>query len=120
MADKKEKVGFFGSIKNFFKGVKYMSFINENISVKIREVRFMSWDIASVQVAARPYHALALRLCGSASFSNGNINSNTNTGDVFYMPANCSYKATYQEKNEILVIHFESDLISEMELRKAA
>ncbi len=92
-----------------------MSVINENISIKIKEVRFMSWDIASVQVAARPYHALALRLCGSASFSNGNINSNTNTGDVFYMPANCSYKATYQEKNEILVIHFESDLISEME-----
>ena len=92
-----------------------MSFINENISVKIREVRFMSWDIASVQVAARPYHALALRLCGSASFSHSNLNSSTNAGDVFYMPANYSYKATYQEKNEILVIHFESDLISEME-----
>ena len=92
-----------------------MSFINENISIKIRDVRFMSWDIASVQVAARPYHALALRLCGSASFSHGNLNTNTNTGDVFYMPANYAYKATYQEKNEILVIHFESDLISEME-----
>ena len=92
-----------------------MSFINENISVKIREVRFMSWDIASVQVAARPYHALALRLCGSASFSHSNLNSSTNAGDVFYMPANYSYKATYQEKNEILVIHFESDLISQME-----
>ena len=96
-------------------GVNYMSVINENISVKIKEVLFMSWDIASVQVAARPYHALALRLSGNASFSHGNLNSNTNTGDVFYMPANYSYKASYQEKNEILVIHFESDLISEME-----
>ena len=76
-------------------GVNYMSVINENISVKIKEVLFMSWDIASVQVAARPYHALALRLSGNASFSHGNLNSNTNTGDVFYMPANCSYKATY-------------------------
>ena len=92
-----------------------MSVINENISIKIREVRFMSWDIASVSVAARPYHALAFRICGSASFSQGNLNSTTNTGDVFYMPANRSYKATYQEKNEILVIHFESDLISKME-----
>jgi len=92
-----------------------MSFINENISIKIREVRSMSWDIASVQVAPRPYHALALRLCGGASFSHGNLNSNSNTGDVFYMPANYSYKATYQERNEILVIHFDSDLVSEME-----
>lgn len=92
-----------------------MSVTNENISIKIREVRFMSWDIASVSVAARPYHALAFRLCGSASFLHGNLNSSTNKGDVFYMPANYSYKATYPEKNEILVIHFESDLISKME-----
>ena len=92
-----------------------MSVINENISIKIREVRFMSWDIASVSVSARPYHALVFRLCGSASFSHENLNSSTNVGDVFYMPANYSYKATYQKKNEILVIHFESDLISKME-----
>lgn len=92
-----------------------MSVINENISIKIRDVCFMSWDIASVSVAARPYHALAFRLCGSASFSHGNLNSSTNEGDVFYMPSNYAYKATYQKKNEILVIHFESDLISEME-----
>lgn len=92
-----------------------MSIINENISIKISEVRFMSWDIASVSVAARPYHALAFRLCGSASFSHGNLNSSTNIGDVFYMPANYSYKATYLGKNEILVIHFKSDLISKME-----
>jgi hypothetical protein len=100
---------------NTIMGVIYMSFINENISIKIREVSFMSWDIASVNVAARPYHALAFRLCGSASFSHENLNSSTNVGDVFYMPANYSYKATYQKKNEILVIHFESDLISKME-----
>lgn len=92
-----------------------MSVINENISIKISEVQFMSWDVASVSVAARPYHALAFRLSGSASFSHGNLNSDTNTGDVFYMPANYSYKATYLEKNEILVIHFKSDLTSKME-----
>lgn len=92
-----------------------MSVINENVSIKIRDVCSMSWEITSVQVAARPYHALAFRLSGRASFSHGNLNSSTNTGDLFYMPANCSYEATYQEKNEILVIHFESDLISKME-----
>lgn len=92
-----------------------MSITNENISIKIKEVRFMSWDIATVNVAARPYHALAFRLHGSASFLHDNLNSSTNTGDVFYMPANYSYKATYLQKNEILVVHFESDLISKME-----
>lgn len=92
-----------------------MSILNENVSIKIREVQFMSWDIASVCVAARPYHALAFRLCGSASFSHDNFNATTNPGDVFYMPADYYYNAVYKEKNEILVIHFESDLISKME-----
>ena len=101
-------------IYNFNK-VSYMSIINENISIKIKEVYFMSWDIASVSVAARPYHALAFRLGGTASFSHGSFHATTNPGDVFYMPANYSYKAAYKEKNEILVIHFESDLISKME-----
>ena len=75
----------------------------------------MSWDISSVSVAARPYHALAFRLFGSAAFSNNGFNATTNSGDVFYMPANYSYDAEYKEKNEILVIHFESDLIAQME-----
>lgn len=92
-----------------------MSVINENVSIKIREVRCMSWNIASVSVAARPYHALVLRLCGSASFSHGALSLDTHPGDVFYMPANYSYQAKYQGKNEILVIHFESDLVSKME-----
>ena len=92
-----------------------MSIINENISIKIKEVQFMSWDFTSVSVAARPYHALAFRLSGSASFSHNIFNATTNCGDVFYMPANYPYEAVYKGKNEILVIHFESDLISKMQ-----
>lgn len=92
-----------------------MSIINGNISIKIKEVRFMTWDIMAVSVAPRPYHALVLRLCGSASFSHDNVRLSTNTGDVLYMPADYYYNATYEEKNEILVIHFESDLVSKME-----
>lgn len=75
----------------------------------------MSLNVAAIGVAARPYHALAFRLCGSASFSHDGFCAATNPGDVFYMPANYSYEAKYKEKNEILVIHFESDLISKME-----
>lgn len=92
-----------------------MSILNENISIKIKQVAFLSWDISSVSVAARPYHALAYRLSGAASFSHGSARSSTMSGDVFYMPADYSYHAEYREKNEILVIHFESDLNAKME-----
>ena len=95
--------------------VIYMSILNENVSIKIRDISTMSWDVASVSVMARPFHALVFRKSGSASFSHDNLNLSTNTDDVFYMPANYNYNAIYHEKNEIIVIHFESDLISKME-----
>lgn len=92
-----------------------MSVLNGNISIKIKEVQLMSWGVSSVSVVARPYHALAFRLRGRASFSDSNLNLDTKQGDVFYMPAHQAYSAVYQEENEILVIHFESDSDSEME-----
>ncbi len=92
-----------------------MSILNENCSIKIKSVGYMEWDKASVTVAARPIHALALRLCGSAEFICNGLAASTNKNDVFYMPAGCSYKADYKERNEILFIHFESDLTSKME-----
>lgn len=75
----------------------------------------MSWNISSVNVAPRPFHALAFRLCGSALFSHENINVKTNSCDVLYMPQDYFYKADYPQKNEIIVIHFDSDLLSPME-----
>ena len=92
-----------------------MSVLNENISIKIREVQFLSWSAGSVKVAVRPYHALAIRISGSADFTCGSLNVSTNTNDVFYMPANRSYKAVYPKPNELIVIHFDSDLISKAE-----
>lgn len=91
-----------------------MSVLEGNISIKIKDIQMMSWKPCSVCVAARPYHALAFRLRGSASFSFGGLDLCTNKGDVFYMPSCQPYHAGYQEENEILVIHFESDLCSDM------
>lgn len=91
-----------------------MSILNGNISIKLKDVQHMSWESGSVRVAARPYHAIVFRIQGSASFSCVNTNLNTNKGDVFYMPEHRPYSAVYKEKNEILAIHFESDLNSEM------
>lgn len=87
-----------------------MSLLNENIDIRIKEVRLMSWDASKISVSARRYHALALRLFGTASFSGGGVSASTRAGDVFYMPAGYTYNAEYPEQNEILVIHFESSL----------
>ena len=92
-----------------------MSILNENCSIKIKDVGYMEWDKASVTVAARPIHALSLRLCGGAEFVCNGQAASTNKNDVFYMPAGCLYRADYNERNEILYIHFESDLTSKME-----
>ena len=92
----------------------YMSFLTQNISIKIKDVSFMKWGISNVDIAARPYHALVLRLSGSASFTYDGFEISTRSGDVFYMPAGCSYNAVYREENEVLVIHFESDINCEM------
>lgn len=92
-----------------------MSIFGESMGIKIKEVKYMSWDSSYVDVAGRPYAALAFRVSGSARFFDGKLNIKTNKGDVLYMPSNCAYKAAYKEKNEILVIHFETDIISNME-----
>lgn len=92
-----------------------MSILNENFSIKIREVQKLSLGHISSHVAARPYHALALRLRGGASFSGGGQSANTNAGDVLYMPAGLAYTVSYTEENEILVVHFDSDLNAPME-----
>ena len=92
--------------------VIYMSFFNENISFKINSIQTLSWKKSTVSVAARPYHALVFRICGGALFEHDDITVSTNNGDVFYMPANYSYKATYDTDNEIIAIHFESPISS--------
>lgn len=93
-----------------------MSILSENFSIKIRDVQKLTLGRVSTHVAARPYHALAFRLRGGAAFTGGNGQSaSTHTGDVFYMPARLAYTAAYTEENEILVVHFDSDLNAPME-----
>lgn len=89
-----------------------MSLLNENISIKIKEIRFMSWNESKVSVAARRYHAIAFRLLGRGEFTGGGLSFSSGENDILYMPAGYTYNAIYPEKNKILVIHFESDLKS--------
>ena len=85
-----------------------MSLLNENIGIKIKEVRHMALGSRSMQVAPRPYHALALRLSGSVSFDFGDQKLSSGEGEIFFMPAYRGYVAEYSGENEIIVIHFES------------
>lgn len=91
-----------------------MSLFNSNVNIKIRDVGLMEWCSSSVLVAPRPYHALALRLEGNAVFSHNTNIISTEANDVIYMPANYAYHANYSNYNKIFVIHFESDMNSEM------
>lgn len=91
------------------KAVIIMDILISNTSIKILEIKKMSWDKSNVYVSARPYHALAFRLKGKAIFEVSNFTVETNTNDVVLMPANTGYYARYPEKNEIIVIHFHTD-----------
>lgn len=89
-----------------------MSFFSENISIKISGIQKMSWNKSLVFVAERPHHALVFRLKGSALFEHDDIKLSTGCEDVFYMPADYSYRAKYDTDNEIIAIHFESKISS--------
>ena len=86
-----------------------MSLLSSGITVKISEIKSMSWDISEVTVAPRPYHALVFRKKGGADFLCGQKQIHTGSKEIFYMPANLEYHAIYKEANSIAVIHFDSD-----------
>ncbi len=92
-----------------------MSVFNESFSIKLKEVCSSSFNQASLSVAARPYHALVLRVSGHASFFDGTRQAETNKGDIFYMPAGCRYHAEYSAGTSIIVVHFYSDTVFDME-----
>ncbi len=92
-----------------------MSVFHEKISIKIKDVKIMSWDASSINVNARVNHSLSLRLSGSAAFTAGNTRVQSCANDVFYMPAYCAYHAHYPDKNKVITIVFESDLRAEPE-----
>lgn len=92
-----------------------MSLLNGNISIKIKNVQYMTWDCFSVYVAPRQHHALVFRIEGDAVLSHDKTTINAKAGDITYMPANYDYYAQYKTPNRIFVIDFESDVKSEME-----
>lgn len=92
-----------------------MSVFSENIGIKIKEVQYLTWDKMIVRVAPRPHNALVFRISGNADFRSGTVTASTSAGDVFFMPAGCGYEADYHEANDVIVVHFYSDLKADME-----
>lgn len=92
-----------------------MSVLNENIGIRIKEVQIISWDKANLNAAARPYHALSVRLCGSAIFKTDSAAVLTSKDNVFFFPAEQSFNVNYNDLNTIIVFHFYSEINSGME-----
>lgn len=92
-----------------------LSLLDKKINAIIKNIQLLSWEKSSVYVAPRPYHALAFRLKGDAKFTHGESTVISTQGSITYMPANYSYYAEYPDANEILVIHFDSDAVLELE-----
>ena len=89
--------------------------LNENVSVKIKDVAGIGWNKSLVSVAPRNVHALVYRQKGSAHFECMGKRTHSGEGDVFYMPANMGYRANYTEDNEVYVFHFETDFKGTMD-----
>ena len=87
-----------------------VSILNEMLDIKIREVQYVEWDEKSVDVAARPFHALVSRLKGDTDFIFPNFKCSVYKEEILLLPKGYSYNATYKNKTEMLVIHFDSSL----------
>ena len=77
----------------------------QNAVVDMVGVERMTWKGGIFRVRERDYCALALRLKGDALITAGEQEYRVGTGDVLYLPQNCSYTAEYSD-TEIIVIHF--------------
>ena len=77
----------------------------QNAVVDMVGVEHMTWKAGVFRVEERDYSALAFRIKGDARITAGDREYRVGTGDVLYLPQNCSYTADYSD-TEIIVIHF--------------
>ncbi|MBE7025239.1 MAG: helix-turn-helix domain-containing protein [Ruminococcaceae bacterium] len=94
-----------------------MALLDRNSNIRLRDIQHLHFEKSSVYVAPRPYHALAFRVSGTALFSHDALPTKTAApGSITYMPANFCYTADYTERNEIYVIHFDTDANPDIEI----
>lgn len=76
-----------------------------NPILEIQTVGRFAWQPRTLEVAARPYCALAYRLEGGGSLRCGGKTYSLAPGDVLYMPQGLSYEHDYTQ-TELLLFHF--------------
>ena len=76
-----------------------------NPILEIQTVGRFSWQPRALEVAARPYCALAFRLQGGGSLCCGGKSYTLAPGNVLYMPQGLSYEHDYTQ-TDLLLFHF--------------
>lgn len=86
-----------------------MFFQTENVDGQILSVIEMGWERVNARAGYRPFHSLAYRLLGGATFlQDGTHLLDTEQDDITFCPAGFDF-TKQAEKGRIIVIHFTSD-----------
>lgn len=82
--------------------------IEKDSRIRLLEARECYWGAKNVQVIARPFAALSIRLKGDSEITEGGKTERMKTGDILYMPAGVTYRLNCSDER-IMVVHFEAD-----------
>ena len=86
-----------------------MFFISSDISVNILSVIDLKWDRVNAAAGKRPFHALAFRVLGNATFkSAGQDDLTAYENEIVFAPARYNFHKSAQA-GRIIAIHFSSD-----------
>ena len=95
------------NLKNL--GGAVMFFQTDNIDARILSVIDMGWERVNARAGYRPFHSLAYRLVGGASFfQSGKHILDVEEDEITFCPAGLDF-AKQAGKGHIIVIHFVSD-----------
>lgn len=81
-----------------------------HFSVKIISAHHLEWGKQHAYVKPRPYDAISFRVKGKSEFTHGENTYKVKSGDIIYVPKNYYYVLNSFEDEEVLVIHFETDV----------
>ena len=88
------------------------------ISLKIIGIFHLKWQHRNDRSSIRPFHAISFRVVGNTDMiSKDGTTNHFKTGDIAFVPAKHVYQQVAQQE-DLYVIHFLSDQITEQSIRK--
>ena len=95
-----------------------MFFDNVNFTPNICAVLTVGWDTDTFRSDARPYHAISYRLSGGASILCDGGEIRVSTHDVLFVPAGQAYTVSAEQSEQVITVHFFSDVAPLGEIAK--